>query len=549
MSNKNFLETDITNIIFNTCQIIVSKINDTIGFTPHFVCEINGPYYTYFRKLVNLVNPKQARRIHLQLYALKINNNSKEIKSHKYIEFSKETVIEYGLKNIKTPSVEDIIEVKKFQYTLTNKVKKKELETKRKQTDCYFFDANTFKNNHNISFELPFPYNVTGEPILDTREESDWDSDVDFGGWATSNKAITPDSDPPFHQHIKNIKRHQTRQNFSVNYDKNWYKEKLERKIINRKNLHWKENHHATNNKPYNIYHKKPVEIKKNEDIEGLITAAITQSKLRTSTVSPSQLTKNNKQRLGDTSSFIILNHCDYKNLRRIEEVTFLLVLSILNGVLNFEKCIMQASKDISTNVRIATQNRQAFTIHNISDIVNSSPCHLHRLFTKFTGITLKDYENLCLEFLNTNHEYFKLLGDNINLWVREFKGTLDFGMIFSTFISRKYNYTKFLTEDLQKAFNSWSLYLLLPGTEEAIFRNKVLLNPPLLPSSRINRKQKRLREKKGGNSGPNQFRSPVGPLKKKIRAEILDTLSVIDTSTAYNNKFQFTIEKLFSTY
>lgn len=547
MSNRSSLEADITNIIFNTCQIIVSKVNDTIGFTPHFVCEINGPYYPYFRKLINLVNPKQSKRIHLQLYALKINNNSKEIKSHKYVEFSKETVLEYGLKNIKTPSVEEIIEVKKFQYSLTNRANNKELKTMENQTKYHSFDENTVKYNNNTRFELPFPYPVSIEPSLDIKEESDWDSDMELGGWIISNKAITPDSDPPFHQYIKKSRKHQNKQNFSMNHDKYWHREKLEKKRVNRKKFHCKENHYVANNLHFNNYNKTPIDRKKNEEIEGLIAAAIIQSELRTSTVSPSQLTKNKKQRLGETSSFIILNHCDYKNLRRIEEVTFLLVFSILNGVLNFEKCIMQASKNISANVRIATENRQAYTIHNISDIINSSPCHLHRLFTKFTGITLKDYENLCLEFLNTNHNHFKLLGANINLWVKEFKGSLNFDLIFSTFISRKYNYTKFLSDDLQKKFNSWSLYLLLPGTEEAIFRNKVLLNPPLLPSSRINRKQRRLREKKGGNSGPNQFRISVGPLRKKIRAEILDTLFVIDTSISCNTRFQFNIEKLFS--
>ncbi|KAK5778840.1 hypothetical protein RI543_003765 [Arxiozyma heterogenica] len=547
MSNRNSLEADITNIIFNTCQIIVSKINDTIGFTPHFVCEINGPYYPYFRKLINLVNPKQSKRIHLQLYALKINNNSKEIKSHKYVEFSKETVLEYGLKNVKTPSVEEIIEVKKFQYSLTNRANNKELKTMENQTKYHSFDENIVKYNNNTRFELHFPYPVSIEPSLDIKEESDWDSDMELGGWIISNKAITPDSDPPFHQYTKKSRKHQNKQNFSMNYDKYWHREKLEKKRVNRKKFYCKENHYVANNLHFNNYNRTPIDRKKNEEIEGLIAAAIIQSELRTSTVSPSQLTKNKKQRLGETSSFIILNHCDYKNLRRIEEVTFLLVFSILNGVLNFEKCIMQASKNISANVRIATENRQAYTIHNISDIINSSPCHLHRLFTKFTGITLKDYENLCLEFLNTNHNHFKLLGDNINLWVKEFKGSLNFDLIFSTFISRKYNYTKFLSDDPQKKFNSWSLYLLLPGTEEAIFRNKVLLNPPLLPSSRINHKQRRLREKKGGNSGPNQFRISVGPLRKKIRAEILDTLFVIDTSTSCNTRFQFNIEKLFS--
>lgn len=549
MPNKNSLETNITNIIFNTCQIIVSKVNNTIGFTPHFVCEINGPYYTYFRKLINLVNPKQSRRIHLQLYALKVNNNSKEIKSHKYIEFSKETVIEYGLKDIKTPSADDIIEVKKFQYPLTNKEKNKGLKTNNTQKEYCSFDIKKLKYNNNISFEMPFPYPVPQEHTLEAKEESDWDSELDFGSWVASNKSITPDSDPPFQQQSNNIKIEQIRQNFPIDSNKKLYIDKLGRQIINKKNFHLKENYFLTNNKLYNIQQRKPVEIKENEDIEGVITSAITQSKIRTSTVSPSQLTKNTKQQHSETSSFIILNYCDFKNLRRIEEVTFLLVLSILNSVLNLEKCIMESSRDISTNVGIATRNRQAYTIHHISDIINSSPCHLHRLFTKFTGITLKDYENLCLEFLSTNCEYFKLIGENINIWVTEAKCTLDFTLIFPTFINRKYNYTKFLTDDPQKTFASWSLFLILLGSEEAIFKNKVLLNPPLLPSSKINCKQKRLRRKKGGNSGPNQFRSPVGPLKNKIKTEILDNLSVIDTSMACDHNFQFTIEKLFSNY
>lgn len=526
MTEENSLERDITNIIFNTSQLIVSKVNDTIGFTPHFVCEINGPYYIFFRKLLNLINPKQSRRIHLQLYALQVNNNSKEIKSHKYVRFSKETVVEFGLKDIKTPSKHpQMIEVKKFNNPSPNRLMKCEKKLNFDDDDLYSFDVSEIKYNPNVNFEIPFPCQIPQETFIKpTKNESDWESDVDFGNWVSHNQSITPDSDPPFHQQIKMNYKDKMRQDFLIDCN-------------NKSQTHHFDPRDGTGDN---------TDVSESEDDTSDYASPRFYSEMRTGTVSPSQLTRTKVSSIQNDSSFIVLNYCDYKNLRRIEEVTFLLVLSILNGVLKFENSIMKAANEVSLNVKMATKNRQAYTIHNVSDIINSSPCHLHRLFTKYTGVTLKDYENLCLEFINANSRYFTLIGDNINLWVKSSPQQIEFNNLLNVFCTTRYNYTKFLTIDRQKQFDSWSLYLLVSGNEDAVFRNGILLNPPLLPSSKINNKQQRLKQKKGGNSGPNQFRIPIGPLKKKIRSKLLNTSSVIDNTSPGIIDFQFKIERLF---
>ncbi|CAL9728412.1 hypothetical protein MOUN0_D03576 [Monosporozyma unispora] len=524
MTEVNSLERNITNIIFNTSQLIVSNVNDTIGFTPHFVCEINGPYYLFFRKLLNLINPKQSRRIHLQLYALKVNNNSKEIKSHKYVKFSRETIIEFGLKDIRTPTKQpQVIEVKKFNDPSQNRILEQDTRRTFGEDDLYTFVGNEVKCDPMANFEIPFPYQLPQETFIKSpKDDSDWESDVDFGNWIAHNKSITPDSDPPFHQQTKKYCKDKVRQDFLIDCT-------------------------SKSQVPQFDARKGIGDNSEDEEDNGKYLSPKYQVEDRRGTVSPSQLTRTKKITSKDTSSFIVLNYCDYKNLRRIEEVTFLLVLSILNGVLKFEKNIMESANNISPNVKIATKNRQAYTIHNVSDIINSSPCHLHRLFTKYTGITLKDYENLCLEFINSNVQQFKLIGENINLWVNSSKTPLSFHNLLDVFCRQRYNYTKVLTKDRQKQFDSWSLYLLVPGADDAVFKNKILLNPPLLPCSKINSKQKRLKQKRGGNSGPNQFRTPIGPLKSKIRTNRLDKYSVIDTTSPGTPDYQFSIEDLFA--
>lgn len=143
---------------------------------------------------------------------------------------------------------------------------------------------------------------------------------------------------------------------------------------------------------------------------------------------------------------FRMFSDTELLNVKRAECATLFIALSIILQEIGIPKSLAQKLDDMSPTLAQNIKRKISFNIHQMGEIINISGYHLHRQFVKFTGVTIRRYEELCRRFLSIN-PYGTLLTDFKNR-----RTLLRFDNLESFDVKHEHRYYK------TKGFTPWTV-------------------------------------------------------------------------------------------